>query len=114
MWCLLQLLESKELISYPRPGNDSVLYSDEVIVGRVLNGKDRRNFWRVFWNMHPMRKLGDCHSNENGVEPGRNVPCFKHYNATDLRDGRPNTSLRNFRIAIGIDCHQHQPGFPLP
>ena len=40
MWCSLELLVSKELISYPRPGNDHLLYSDEVVVGRFLNEKD--------------------------------------------------------------------------
>ena len=40
MWCLPELLVSKELISYPRAGNDHVLYSDEVVAGRVLNEKD--------------------------------------------------------------------------
>ena len=54
-----------------------------------------------------MRKLGDCHSNENGVEPGANVSCSKTHNATGIRDGYPNTSLRNFGIVIGIDRHQH-------
>ena len=29
-----------ELISYLRPGNDEVLYSDEVVVGRFLNEND--------------------------------------------------------------------------
>ena len=59
-----------------------------------------------------MRKLGDC--NENGVEPGVNVSWFKTHNATDLCDGHPNASFRNFGIVIGIDCHQHLLGFPLP
>ena len=37
---MLELLVSKELISYPRPGKDHMLYSDEVVVGRFLNEKD--------------------------------------------------------------------------
>ena len=49
-----------------------------------------------------MGKLGDCHSNENGVKPGANVSWFKTHNATGLRDGHPNTSLRNFGNVIGI------------
>ena len=53
-----------------------------------------------------MRKLGDCHSKESGVEAGTNVSWFKTHNATGLRDGHPNTSLRNFGIVIGIDRHQ--------
>ena len=70
-----------------------------------------------FWSkmkMHPMRNLGDCHSNEDGVEPGANVSWFKTHNATSVPDDHPNTSLRNFGIVIGIDRHQHLPGFPLP
>ena len=54
-----------------------------------------------------MRKLGDCDSNENSVEPDANVSWFKTHNATGLCDGHPNTSLHNFGIVIGIDHHQH-------
>ena len=60
MWFLLELLVSKELISYPRPGNDNVLYSDEVVVGRFLNEKDV-----LSGGYSGMGKLGDCHSNQN-------------------------------------------------
>ena len=87
--------------------NDHVLYSDEVVVGRFLNEKDilSGRYSRIY--IHPMRKQGDCHSNENGLEPGANVSWFKTHNATRLRDRHPNTSLRNFGIVIGIDRHQH-------
>ena len=61
-----------------------------------------------------MGKLGDRQSSENGVKPDANVSWFKTHNATGLRDGHPNTSLRNFGIVIGIDRHQHSPGFQLP
>ena len=52
-------------------------------------------------------KLGDCHSSENGVEPGANVSWCRTHKATGLRDGHPNTSLRNFGIVMGNDRHQH-------
>ena len=71
---------------------------------RALLERERQ---QVFWNIHPMGKLGDCHSSENGVEPGANVSWFKTHNATGLPDGHPNTSFRNFGIVIGIDRHQH-------
>ena len=54
-----------------------------------------------------MGKLGDRHSKENGVEPGAKVYWFETHNATGLRDGHRNTSLRKFGIVIGIDRHQH-------
>ena len=72
MWCSLELLVSKELISH-----DHMLYSDEVIVGHFLNEKDVLSGW-----YSGMGKLGDCHSNQNGVEPGANVSWFKTHNAT--------------------------------
>ena len=36
-----------------------------------------------------------------------NVSWFKTHNETGLRDGHPDTSLRNVGIVIGIDRHQH-------
>ena len=47
----------------------------------------------TFWNIHPMYKLGDCHNNENGVEPGMNMSWFETHNTTGLCDDHPNTYL---------------------
>ena len=62
---------------------------------------------RYLLNINPMDKLGDCHNNENGVEPGANVSWFKTHIANGFCEGHPNTSLHNFGIVIRIHCHQH-------
>ena len=46
---------------------------------------------------------------KNGVEPGANVSWFKTHDTTALRDGHPNTSLRNFGIAINTKLAFHFP-----
>ena len=122
---MFELLVSKELISYQRPGNAMCriqtrsFSSDNGMeaVGPLLERKRHCELPLFFegkiicvflvgffgkYIQSLMGKLGDCR-NKNAVEPGTIVPWLKTRNATILRDGHPDTSLRNF----GIHSHRY-------